>query len=299
VRRAPLLVAAGIGPGGTGRAGRWIAPGIWPGNGGDRMRFRMASVMVGAALALLPAAEASAKEGKFFAAQINYMVGSLSGTGQTQSETVGPGTAFDFEDTLGVTQEDKLPTADLWFSFGRNSFLLSYFGASYEGQADLPSDLVFEDTTFPAGTASASVLDLKLAKLQYNFRFIDADAVDFGLLAGADLLSGKGEVASVPPGIEGSTDFSTPLPVLGLNVTVKVPATGLVFYFESSGMKLNTSDFDGTLLDAQARLTWYILSGPFGLSAGYRLFDLDVDVVDEGNVDLRQTAYFGGVSVRF
>lgn len=263
------------------------------------MRLRLASILIGSALVLLPAGGAAAKEGNFFAAQINYMAGSLSGTGQTESDTLGPGTPFDFEETLGVTEDDKLPSADMWFNFGRNSFLLSYFGASYDGEAVLASDFDFEDTSFPSGTGVASVLDLKLGKLLYNFRFIDNDNVDFGFLAGADLLSGEGRVASVPAALDGSTDFSTPLPVLGLNVTVKVPGTGLVFYFEGSGMVLGVSDLDGTLFDAEGRVTWYIVDGPFGLSAGYRLFDLDVDVVDEGSLDLKQTAYFGGVSVRF
>jgi hypothetical protein len=64
-------------------------------------------------------------------------------------------------------------------------------------------------------------------------------------------------------------------------------------------MDSSVIDIGGRALDAQARLTWYMLEGPFGLSAGYRYVQMDADREDEGTLDLEQSGYFAGIAVRF
>ena len=254
---------------------------------------------VAALLSCMGLLDVAASEGSFFAAQINYWANSLEGTGRTVGDTLGAGTAFDVEETLGIVDDDKLPAADLWFNFGRSSFLLSYYDATHAGESVLDADLVFEDTLFPSGTAVASEFDLSLAKLQYNVRLVDDDVVGFGLLVGADLLEGEGRVTSSVASPVAETEFSEPIPVLGLNLTIKIPETGLTLYFEGSGMDSSVIDVGGRALDAQARLTWYLLEGPFGLSAGYRYVQVDADLEDEGSLDLEQAGYYAGIAVRF
>jgi hypothetical protein len=244
-------------------------------------------------------AGAAASEGSFFAAQINYWANTLEGTGRTVGDTLGAGTPFDLEETLGIEDDDKLPAADLWFNFGRSSFLLSYYDATHTGENVLAADLVFEDTLFPSGAEVASEFDVSVAKLQYNLRFVDDDVVGFGFLVGADLVEGEGRVTSSAASPVTSTEFSDPIPVLGLNLTIRIPETGLTLYFEGSGMDSSLIDIGGRALDAQARLTWYMLEGPFGLSAGYRYVQMDADLEDEGTLDLEQAGYFAGIAVRF
>ena len=263
------------------------------------MRRNVVKGGIAALLACMIPAGAAASEGKFFAAQINYWANTLEGTGRTVGDILGPGTPYDLEETLGIAEDDKLPAADLWFNFGRSSFLLSYYDATHSGEDVLDSDLVFEDTLFPSGSAVASEFDVSLAKLQYNLRVVDDDVVGFGFLVGADLLEGEGRVTSAVASPVTSTEFSDPIPVLGLNLTIKIPATGLTLYFEGSGMDSSVIDVGGRAIDAQARLTWYILEGPFGLSAGYRYVQMDADLEDEGNLDLEQAGYFAGIAVRF
>jgi len=259
-------------------------------------------VVVGGMAALLwclSSRDVVASEGTFFAAQINYWANSLDGTGRTADDTLGAGTPFDFEETLGIADDDKLPAADLWFNFGRSSFLLSYYGAMHSGESVLDAALVFGDSLFPSGSAVASEFELSLAKLQYNFRVVDDEVVGFGFLVGVDLLEGEGRVTNAPAVPVSGAEFSDPIPVLGLNLTIKIPSTGLTLYFEGSGMDESLIDGGGSALDAQARLTWYLLEGPFGLSAGYRYVEVDTDLEDEGSVDLEQAGYFAGIAVRF
>ena len=87
--------------------------------------------------------------------------------------------------------------------------------------------------------------------------------------------------------------------MLGLNATVKIPMTGLFIYAEVSGANFDVDDVDADVLDAQVRLTWYLLKGPVGLSVGYRYLDLDLVVEDEGTIDVTQEGYFGGIAVKF
>jgi len=254
---------------------------------------------VAALLACISVRNVAASEGSFFAAQINYWANSLDGEGRTVGDTLGAGTPFDLEDTLGIVEDDKLPAADLWFNFGRSSFLLSYYDATHSGESVLDADLVFADTLFPSGASVDSEFVMSLAKLQYNFRFIDDDVVGFGLLVGADLLEAEGRVASSASSGVAGTEFSDPIPMLGLNLTIRIPDTGLTLYFEGSGMNASLIDVGGSALDAQARLTWYLLEGPFGLSAGYRYVQADADLEDEGSLEVEQAGYYAGIAVRF
>ena len=247
---------------------------------------------------VLSAEGATAREGKFFAAQINYMSAGIQGTAQTITDTqVGSG--FNLEETLGVTEDDQFPGATMWFNFGRHSLLLSYLQSSYDGSAVLTEDLLFEDETFPAGSQVESDLKFSFARLLYNYRFVSRSIVDAGLLVGIDTVRGEGTLRSASPAMEAVSDFSAPYPVLGLNVTVEVPETGLIFYVEGSGMSAALSDADVDVLNLEARVTWYIVDGPFGLSAGYWSLYQDIDVAEEGRADIDLSGYYGGIAVRF
>ncbi|MCZ6833578.1 MAG: hypothetical protein O7F11_07520, partial [Acidobacteria bacterium] len=92
---------------------------------------------------------------------------------------------------------------------------------------------------------------------------------------------------------------SAPFPVVGLNFTARVPKIGLFIYAEATGTNLDISDVDANALDAQFRVTWYIVDGPFGLTAGYRYLDLDLDVEDEGEAKITQEGFYGGIAIRF
>ena len=241
--------------------------------------------------------DAAAREGKFVSAQLSYWLAGVDGTAQTEVNGV-PGTEFDLDSTFGIDEEDQIPAADVWFNFGAHSIRLSYFASSYDSDSVLSSDLIFEDELFPAGTPVASGFDFSLGRLHYNYRFIDTAVVEFGILVGADVYSGDGEVASTFPSLQATTDFTAPLPVVGVNLALDLPA-GLLIYLDATGMPLDFGSVDGSFLDLEARLTWYIFDGPFGLSAGYRGVALDLSVEDEGSGDIEQAGYYGGVSVRF
>ena len=241
------------------------------------------------------ASEALAREGRFFAAQINYFVADVEGTGRTQGDLA---TDFDFADTLGIVDDDKVPEATIWFNFGNSSFMLSYYATKYDGTNILSDDLVFEDMTFPVGIEIESGLELALARLHYNYRFIDSKWLDLAVVVGADLYSVEANIMQVGGGLQEDAAFNAPFPVVGVNLAVK-PALGLRLFLEASGSVLDFGDIDASVLDAQARLTWYIMDGPFGISVGARYLDVDLQVEDEGEGNVRQTGYSGGIAVRF
>jgi hypothetical protein len=255
--------------------------------------------MIPLLLAVAAFTPATAKEGKFFSAHLNYVLSEIEGEGRTIDDLVG--TRFDLEDDLGLDEEDEFPELQLWFHFlRRHSLGVSYFRSSYDGKATLDDTLIIHDETFPAGTTVESEVDFDLARLHYNFRFLDFKVVDLGLVVGVDLYSGEGSIsdaAGILPDADG--DFDAPFPVLGLNATVKIPGTGLFLHGEVSGANFDLDDVDADVLDAQARLTWYILQGPVGLSIGYRHLDLDLEVEDEGTLDITQEGFYGGIAVRF
>lgn len=60
-----------------------------------------------------------AKEGKFFSAQIDYLLSDIEAQGRTVADQVG--TRFDLEDTLGVDTQEGVPSVDLWFHILRRN----------------------------------------------------------------------------------------------------------------------------------------------------------------------------------
>ncbi len=261
-----------------------------------RNRWALTGLLVGL---LLSADAAVAKEGKFFSAQIHYFFSDIEAEGRTIEDFVG--TRFDLEDTLGVDTDDGVPSVDLWFHIlRRNSILVSYFTSSYDGSTTLSKPLLYGNELFDAGLPVDSQFDFSLARLHYNFRFLNLKVVDLGVLVGVDLYEGEGRLMPTIAGFpDEDSDFSAPFPVAGLNLTVKVPKLGLLFYAEATGTSLDVSDVDASALDAQVRVTWYIVDGPFGLTAGYRYLDLDLDVEDEGEAKITQEGFYGGIAIRF
>jgi len=261
-----------------------------------RTRWLLSGLMAGL---LFSAGSVAAKEGKFFSAQIHYILSDVDAEGRTVEDLVG--TRFDLEDTLGVDTEDGVPSVNLWFHIlQRNSVLVSYFTGSYDGSATLNSPLLYGDQLYPAGTTLDSEFDFSLARLHYNFRFLNLKVVDMGVLVGVDLFQGEGRLQPRGLGLSDErNDFNAPFPVLGLNFTVKLPKTGLFIYAEATGTSLDISDVDASALDAQLRLTLYIADGPFGLTVGYRYLDLDLDVEDEGEGEITQEGVYGGIAIRF
>ncbi len=259
-----------------------------------RTRWVLSGLVVGL---LLSANGAVAKEGKFFSAQIQYFFSDIDAQGRTIEDLVG--TRFDLEDTLGVDTDDGVPSVNLWFHIlRRNSILVSYFTSSYDGSTMLSTPLIYGDQVYPAGAGVDSQFDFSLARLHYNFRFLNFKVVDMGVLVGVDLYEGEGRLTVVALPDE-DHDFSAPFPVVGLNFTARVPKISLTIYAEVTGTNLDISDVDASALDAQFRVTWYIVDGPLGLTAGYRYLDLDLDVEDEGEGKITQEGFYGGIAIRF
>ncbi len=259
-----------------------------------RTRWALSGLVVGL---LLFANTAVAKEGKFFSAQIHYFFSDIEAEGRTFEDSKG--TRFDLEDTLCVDTEDGVPSVDLWFHIlRRNSILVSYFTSSYDGSTVLSKPLLYGNESYDAGAPVDSQFDFYLALLHYHVRLLNFKVVDLGVLVGVDLYQGEGRL-TVTGFPDEDNDFSAPFPVVGLNLTVKVPTIDLFIYAEATGTSLDISDVDASALDAQVRVTWYILDGPFGLTAGYRYLDLDLDVEDEGEAKITQEGFYGGIAIRF
>jgi hypothetical protein len=259
-----------------------------------RTRWVLSGLVVGL---LLSVGGAVAKEGKFFSAQIHYFFSDIDAEGRTIEDQVG--SLFDLEDTLGVDTNDGVPSVNLWFHIlRRNSILVSYFTSSYDGSTTLGKPLLYGNELYPAGTNVDSHFDFSLARLHYNFRFLNFKVVDMGILVGVDLYQGEGHLtaAGLP---DEDNDFNAPFPVVGLNFTAKIPKIHLFIYAEATGTNLDISDVDASVLDAQFRVTWYIADGPFGLTAGYRYLDLDLKVEDEGEGKITQEGFYGGIAIRF
>lgn len=240
-----------------------------------------------------------AKEGKFFSAQIDYLLSDIEAQGRTVADQVG--TRFDLEDTLGVDTQEGVPSVDLWFHIlRRNSVRVSYFTSHYEGSTTLSHSLLYGDQLYPGGTRLDSEFDFSLARLHYNFRFLNLKVVDLGVLVGVDLFEGTGRLKPRTAGLpDEESAFSAPFPVLGLNITAKVPRLGLFVYAEATGISLDIGDVDASVLDAQVRVTGYFTDGPLGLTVGYRYLDLDLNVEDEGEGEITQKGFYGGIAIRF
>ena len=250
----------------------------------------LTSLLVAALLVLLAPAPTLAQivdvEGRYWFADLDART-------RVESGSI-PGTRIDLDQDLDVGDE-SLPEIRLTFATSLNSKLrLAYLQGGFDGETTLGQSIQFSGTTFAANTRVETDLDLYYGRIGWTWQFPVVPGV-FKLGPQVEL---KGVVVDATvrsrgAGIRESAVLPMAFPTLGamLNVT---PIAWLDIFAEVSGMTFGSL---GHVVDAEAGLR-FIPIRFLTLSAGYRVFDVRIELDDDfARLDL--TGPFIGVSFRF
>ncbi|MGE3155011.1 MAG: hypothetical protein AB7G48_10565 [Nitrospiraceae bacterium] len=185
----------------------------------------------------------------------------------------GVGATVDFADTLGGSRDDSFWRIDAQYRFNdRHSLGFSYYDVDRDGNRTLTQDITIGDTTYAAGGAIQSKLDIQLYRLIYNYSFYHNDKVELGISPGLyvaklDTLFAGNLVCAGGPSCAGGTIVASS--VESQKLTVPLPSIGVLLNYNIT-----------TRLKAQLRFDWFYLEvntlkgsmNEFYAGLEYRLF---------------------------
>ena len=207
-----------------------------------------------------------------------------------------PGTSFDFNDTLGVDENDTAKMGRLWFRLKKNRLSIDFADIANSGSSTLTQNVTFNGNTYTASETVATDFGVQLLQARYRYSFVDLKVVEIGAGVGLTL-------AQIDMRLDGSTTGITtlnedvPIPTLHAAVTFK-PLPGFHIRAEADALGVAVSGNDVNIRDARLQLEYYFAHF-FGLYAGYRSFRFDVKSDDFGTVDATFKGPYFGLGVKF
>ena len=228
-------------------------------------------------------------------------------------DVIPPGPPISIEDTLGVEDSKAVAWGGVqWHISRRNSLELEIFSLKRDGgvSGTFNPPIQIGDTFIESGAINTSY-DTSIGRLTYGFSVVRNERMDIQLKAGLHLASLEagiglsGEVCdqtttpTTPPGCPSGTtgseteDVTAPLPHLGGSFSYAITPSVAV-NFQIIGFALELDGLDGSIVEVDADIAWQPWRN-FGVGAGFRYFDTDVDA---GNSELNgefDFQYFGPV----
>ena len=216
-----------------------------------------------------------------------FLFASHTTTARLDSRELGIGTTVDVEDALGLDTDSRDMRLDAYVRLGRRHQLRAgYVSLERTASVDLVERIQWGDEVFDVDVRVASTFDVLLLPVSYRFSLLKGARVDLGLSAGVFAMFADASVAAPDLGIAEGESADFPLPVLGADVDIAVaPRLFVVGGFEYFG--ITVSDVHGSWYEVRAALEYYP-HRHFGLGAGYRRVDLEVDTTEafvDGSID--------------
>jgi hypothetical protein len=194
------------------------------------------------------------------------------------------GTQIDLESDLKLKDRKSLPAFMAGARFGDKwSIIGEYYTLDRSASASATRDLTFDDVTYPAGASISSEFNTDVYRVAIGYSFVRTDKADLGVALGLHVtqfevgLEGQGHVgaAAIQSQVR-KRDALAPLPTLGVygayQATPRLTLGGRIDY-----LSLKVSDYDGRLINAEARLSYRVLKN-IGIGVMYRYVDYNLDI---------------------
>lgn len=243
-----------------------------------------------AALLCLPL---TAQADEMLSLKVGYQ--NLTPSGQFASREGLVNTVIDLENDFGFDEEAEL-VAEAALQLGSFRLSAGYMPLNYSGTSTLTRSITFNGRTFNATEQATGSLDVDLFDLGLTWYLVNIDdlpvRVQFGPELSVKVFDGEAAIVSQTTGLSEAVSGTAPVPTLGLRARVgladMLSLTGRVGYVEYN---------DNSFLDADGQVEFSPIP-LFGIFAGYRYLDVEVD---EGDlfVDATFDGPYGGVLVRF
>lgn len=218
-------------------------------------------------------------------------------------EMDGPGSKeLDLDDELGVGDSEVAFRGEVDFRLHRWQLRLSAFDFSTDGSDTAPLAFTFGDVTVARGDAIRSSFDQVTigAEVGYAFPLIENDRAQMwiGPVIGINYVDVDYTISA--PMLRGSPRESASLTTATLHGGFRFE----MMYNDAISFQLavvgGTSLDGGLVAGVNADVTWYPWGGSFGLTFGFRLFNLDdIEGDDDFELESNLTGIFFGGSIRF
>jgi hypothetical protein len=199
------------------------------------------------------------------------------------SEQLGLGLAFNMEDALGMETSTLVFRGEAGYNFGKRSRSMikcGYVGFFRNSKKILESEITLGDAVFPIGTEVDSRFDIQIYKTTFNYAYYKDERIKLGASLGLHIIPIRFSVHSLGRS-EKATNFTAPLPVLGLDVRFAVtPKLQIKQSIEVLYLKI--SDFKGKITDVNFRLE-YSPWKHIGFGLGYNSYLLSLIKENEGD----------------
>lgn len=223
--------------------------------------------------------------------QASYWLPDLSLDGKVEENNIGQD--IDFVDDLGVDDEN-FPGGRVILNMTDSSFLrLEYTPIDTDSDEILTKSVTFNGKVYNVGTRVLTDFEMRYARFGWGWYIIDFDMVRVGTLLEAKLFDLEMSLDAPAVPLNESEDFTFGLPTVGVIAEVN-PIDMLSIYGEVSGIAAGGY---GHMLDGEVGVK-LIPIDYFTVSAGYRVFNIDLDV-DDNEADLMLNGPFISGSFRF
>ena len=132
-------------------------------------------------------------------------------------------------------------------------------------------------------------------KLPINFLNLEDHGFSLGASIGVDLYEIDATVIDVIGTVRDSIKETVPIPIGGLHL--ELPISDFLITADISGLVVTIENIDVSYLDISAMVLWEPVPG-FGIFAGYRLIDAEIENSDF-TLDTRLEGPFFGGQIRF
>jgi hypothetical protein len=211
-------------------------------------------------------------------------------------ESNGFGTDIDTRADLGM-DDANFPAGNFTWQHGRSRLRFDYTPIDYSGDQTVTRTVFFGGREYTVGTRVVSNLEVRHLQLGWAYYFVNVRNGKFRLGSLAEvngfLLKGSLAAPNLTTPLERTEELKVGIPTVGAAMSIQ-PHRAVEIYAQVAGLKVGDyGSFIGSDSGVKVRSWRYLL-----LTAGYRTFNLNVDVSNDF-AHLRLRGPFVGAGLRF
>jgi hypothetical protein len=231
---------------------------------------------------MLPAVGlAQGMEGDLTHGRFEFRVGgqifsSFTSRARVDSEILGPGTEFEFENVTDLEEQISIGRLDGRLRFSdRHSMAFSYYDIARTGGKSLETEIEWEGDVYPIGIAVESRFEQQVLKLSYAFNFFSRPRSEMGFSFGVHTMDFGLGLRAANSVQASSADATAPLPVLGLTGQYRI---GNKWRFVGSveWLDVTVGDYQGVFSDTLLSIE-HDTFDRFGFGIGLNSSSLDIE----------------------
>ena len=221
--------------------------------------------------------------------QLGAFIPSVDTTASLKSSSGAVGTSVSLEDDLGFSDRKTLGSFFAGARLGQRwKIEFEYFALDRSHSRAIDRTINWGDKTYPVNAVVDGKFNSDVYRLSGGYSFVKNDQAEVGAALGLFVTRFSTSLTASGIGASGG-DVTAPLPTIGLYgayaFSPRWLLSGRVDYFS-----LNYGDYDGSLTNFTAGVD-YRFTRNFGIGAGYRYVDYDVDVT--------KSSYNGSIRYKF